>query len=222
MPIRVTTYDELASQLSETFDSLDGDQKHWIALTGSPGSGKTTVAQAIRQRVPEIITVISMDGYHYYRWQLDAMEDPEEAHARRGSPFTFDAARLVKELQQARLKGTGVFPSFDHNIGDPVEHDVELRSGRQIVIVEGNYLLLDDLPWGSLKKDVFDDTWFLDADIAECRRRVEDRHVRTGLTREEARYRVSSNDGPNAELVRSASLRKARQIVAIKSPINDV
>ena len=106
-------------------------------------------------------------------------------------------------------------------MGDPVENDIELRPGKQIVIVEGNYLLLDDPPWTSLKNDVFDVTWFLDVSLDECRRRVEDRHVETGLTREEAQHRVSSNDGPNAELVRDASARNASQIITIESPINE-
>ncbi|MEO1983904.1 MAG: uridine kinase, partial [Fuerstiella sp.] len=190
-------------------------------LAGSPGSGKSTVAEAIRRRMPEKVTVVSMDGYHYYRRQLDTMEEPEKAYARRGAPFTFDAERLVDELRLARQKGAASFPSFDHNIGDPVEQDIELRPGKQVVIVEGNYLLLDESPWASLKKDVFDETWFLDVDVAECRRRVENRHVGTGLTREEARHRVSTNDGPNAELVRDASLKNASQIVRIDSPVNE-
>jgi pantothenate kinase len=221
MPAQTTNYDQLASQLSAAFDRLDGDQKHWIGLAGSPGSGKSTVAEAIRRRMPEMITVISMDGYHYYRRQLNAMEDPEEAYARRGAPFTFDAERLVDELRVARQKGTGAFPSFDHRIGDPVERDIELRPGKQVVIVEGNYLLLDESPWASLKNEVFDATWFLDVEVAECRRRVEERHVGTGLTKGEARHRVSSNDGPNAELVRAVSLKNASLIVRINSPIDE-
>lgn len=35
--------------------------------------------------------VVTMDGYHYYRHQLDKMDDPEHAYARRGAEFTFDA-----------------------------------------------------------------------------------------------------------------------------------
>jgi pantothenate kinase len=221
MPAQTTTYDQLASQVSAAFDRLDGDEKHWIGLAGSPGSGKSTVADAMRRRMPEIVTVVSMDGYHYYRRQLRAMEDPEQAHARRGAPFTFDAERLVAELRLARQKGTGAFPSFDHNIGDPVENDIELGPGKQVVIVEGNYLLLNDSPWASLKSDVFDETWFLDVELADCRRRVEERHVETGLTREEARHRVSTNDGPNAELVRDASMKNAGQIVRFDSTVNE-
>lgn len=215
-----TNYDPLESQLRSAFDRLQGDEQHWIGLAGAPGSGKTTVAEAMRRRLPGKITVIPMDGYHYYRAQLDAMEDPREAHAQRGAPFTFAAKRFVDELREARQRGSGLFPSFDHGVGDPVEKDIELRPGKQIVIVEGLYLLLDDPPWSSLKQEVFDVTWFLDVSLNECRRRVEDRHVETGLTRAEAQHRVSSNDGPNGELVRAASAGNASQIVRFESPIN--
>ena len=69
---------------------------------------------------------------------------------------------------------------------DPSMREPSMRPGKQIVIVEGLYLLLDDPPWSSLKQEVFDVTWFLDVSLNECRRRVEERHVDTGLTREEA------------------------------------
>lgn len=34
---------------------------------------------------------LSIAGYHYYRSELDAMEDPEALHARRGAHWTFNA-----------------------------------------------------------------------------------------------------------------------------------
>lgn len=42
-----------------------------------------------------------MDGYHYYKHQLDQFDDPEEAHARRGAAFTFDADRFVNDVKKA-------------------------------------------------------------------------------------------------------------------------
>lgn len=221
MQMKTTSYDQLALQLMSVFECLQDGEKYWIGLAGAPGSGKSTVAEAIRRRMPGKLTVIPMDGYHYNRQQLDAMDDPREAHARRGAPFTFDAERFVKELCAARHRGSGLFPGFDHYVGDPVENAIELRPGKQVVIVEGNYLLLDDPPWASLQNDVFDVTWYLDVSVDECRRRVEDRHVATGLTRAEAQHRVSSNDVPNAILVRGGSVRKASQIITIKSTVNE-
>lgn len=43
-------------------------------------------------------------GYHYSREQLDKMEDPEEAHARRGAHWTYDAEAFIDAIQA--LKGS--------------------------------------------------------------------------------------------------------------------
>ena len=45
-------------------------------------------------------------GFHLYRSQLDAMPDPELAHAKRGAHWTFDPARFVRCLKQ--LRGGGI------------------------------------------------------------------------------------------------------------------
>jgi pantothenate kinase len=68
-----------------------------------------------------------MDGFHYYRAELDAMDNPQEAHARRGAPWTFNASKFVACVRSAREMRCGVFPSFDHAIGDPLECSIEVR-----------------------------------------------------------------------------------------------
>ncbi|NRA38378.1 MAG: AAA family ATPase [Planctomycetes bacterium] len=199
------------------YERLGSEQQYWIAVAGAPGSGKSTLVAEIKRHLTDKVTVIPMDGYHYYRHQLDAMDDPQEAHARRGAPFTFDVQRFVDDLCAARQTGSGVFPAFDHGVGDPQEHAIELQYGKQIVIVEGNYLLLDDSPWSLLKQEVFDRSWFLDVDLDECRRRLVNRHVETGLSRVAAQDRVANNDGPNAELVRDVSIKNANKIIQLES-----
>jgi len=79
--------------------------------------GKTTFAGSIvysinvkiqmRVGIP-IATAIPMDGYHYTRAQLDAMQNPQEAHERRGAPFTFDAAGFYQLVQ--KLTGPVIKP----------------------------------------------------------------------------------------------------------------
>ena len=209
------TYDDLAAELRQKAALLTGNSQFWIGLAGGPGSGKSTLAEALKARLGDLLTIIPLDGYHYSRSELDSMEDPEEAHLRRGAPFTFNASRFVEDLITAREAGEGVFPSFDHTAGDPVEADIQLRKGPQIVLVEGNYLLLDTDPWCQLRERVFDETWFLDVPVSECNRRVGERHVLTGLTEEQAKLRVATNDSLNAELVRKMSLGNADRIIQI-------
>jgi len=48
-----------------------------------------------------------------------------------------------------------------------------------------------------------DETWFVDCDLEIAAKRMVLRHVSTGKTLEEAKYRVINNDGLNAEFVDS-------------------
>jgi pantothenate kinase len=65
-----------------------------VGVAGVPGSGKSTLVRAVCERLNARGTpavVVPMDGFHYYRRQLDQMPDAELAHARRGAEWTFDA-----------------------------------------------------------------------------------------------------------------------------------
>ena len=203
----------LVKELRQRVSRLTENAQFWIGLTGAPGSGKSTLAAELKDQLGESLTVIPMDGYHYYRSELDDMENPQEAHSRRGAPFTFNAPKFVDALINARKDGEGSFPTFDHQAGDPVEDSVKLYKDRQIVLVEGNYLLLADEPWCQLRDKVFDETWFLEVPISECNRRVRDRLIKTGLTEEQAQFRVEINDSINAQLVTKASIRNADRII---------
>ncbi|CAA6679871.1 MULTISPECIES: AAA family ATPase [unclassified Lentimonas] len=212
------TYGDLISELSSKYDSLPENCQYWIGLAGGPGSGKSTVARKIKDALGDKIDVIPMDGYHFYRSELDAMANPQEAHERRGAPFTFNAQKLVDDLTQAHQTGSGYFPGFDHSKRDPEEQSVRLEPGKKIVIVEGNYLLLSDSPWNVLQRDVFDEGWFLYVPLEECKRRVLKRHHQVmKMTKKESMWRVLTNDGPNAELVTNESIENADRIIEIQS-----
>ncbi|MGJ8642861.1 MAG: zeta toxin family protein [Luteolibacter sp.] len=213
------TCGELISELSSKFDALPENCQYWIGLAGGPGSGKSTVAGKIKDALGDKVVVIPMDGYHFYRSELDAMENPQEAQERRGAPFTFNARKLLDDLIQAHETGSGHFPDFDHCKRDPEERSICLESGKKIVIVEGNYLLLSESPWNRLILDIFDEGWFLDVPLEECKRRVLKRHQQVmKMTREESMWRVLTNDGPNAELVINESIENADRIIEIQDP----
>ena len=210
-------YDQLAADLKEKVGQLNHSNPYWIGLAGVPGSGKSTLAAELKYRLGTLLTVIPMDGYHYYRHELDQMDNPDLAHTRRGAPFTFNAKRLVEDLTEAKKLGIGSFPDFDHRVGDPIEGAITLTDKTpQIVLVEGNYLLLNDSPWYLLKEQVFDETWFLYVPHAESNRRVYQRHLTTGLTEKQAQSRVEQNDAPNAELITTASTKNANRIIKIE------
>jgi pantothenate kinase len=209
------TYDALAADIRQRLARRNDGEPFWLAIAGPPGAGKSTLCRALAARIGAQAIIIPMDGYHYYRSELDQMTDPQAAHQRRGAPFTFNAARFVRDLSAARRSGAGAFPSFDHGIGDPIENDIQLKAvEHRLVMVEGNYLLLSDEPWCQLQS-LFDESWFLDAHPDTIRRRVAGRFLATGLAQEAAHQRVESNDIPNAELVITSRSKADRIIESI-------
>ena len=82
--------------------------------------------------------------------------DATNAFLRRGAPFTYDAMAFVvavRDLRTAKVTNRHdaahdvYLPSFDHNVQDPVANDILVQSTTKVVIVEGNYTLLNLDPW---------------------------------------------------------------------------
>jgi len=177
-----------------------------VGLAGAPGSGKSTAAAAVCQRLDGAV-VLPMDGFHLWRSELEAMPDPKEAFRRRGAPWTFDAEGFVAAVRSLRSPGEEVlFPGFDHGVGDPVPGAVRVAAGTRVVLLEGNYLLLSDSPWGEIR-DLLDEAWFLDCTEEEAMARVAGRHQSVGRSEQEAWARVEGNDRPNSQLVAASAPR---------------
>lgn len=230
--LKYDTFLDAETSLSERALRLweDKGARIIIGIAGVPGGGKSTTATGVRDRLNstvgrQLAVLVPMDGFHYYRAQLDAMPDPALAHARRGAPFTFDAAAFVAAVQRLRTPpaapssgspaaaGDVRLPSFDHGAGDPAEDDIVVNDAHGIVLVEGNYVLLDEGPWGQLKA-LFDESWMLEVDVDTAMANVLRRQVGNGAEPAAAAERVQSNDRPNALLV-AASRPRADVIIDV-------
>ncbi|KAH7083910.1 P-loop containing nucleoside triphosphate hydrolase protein [Paraphoma chrysanthemicola] len=196
-------------------------QRILVALAGVPGSGKSTVSQAL---IAELATrgvcdvaVVPMDGFHYTQKVLLTFEDADNAFRRRGAPFTFDVQAFRKLVTV--LKTTPVtahtetekiiaVPSFDHALKDPVDDSIFVSSRTRLVIVEGNYTLLDKAPWKDIAQ-YFEAKWFVDAPVEVVRDRLAERHLAAGIetSLEAARRRAEENDIPNGALIRSLLIK---------------
>ncbi|KAK9384828.1 P-loop containing nucleoside triphosphate hydrolase protein [Lipomyces mesembrius] len=225
------TFNDLANHCIELLENAAADQRVLIAVSGIPGSGKTTLGNAVYQRVNKmwnnksgtrIAAFVPMDGFHLTRETLAAMPNAEEAIARRGAPFTFDPNGLLRLVENLRIPldsvSKSIFaPSFDHAVKDPVEDDIEILPTDRILIIEGNYLHLQDEPW-NLIAGRMDELWFVRVEREIARRRVILRHIAAGIAKDEdeAAKRADENDLRNGDYIIQHSLAPHRIIISIQ------
>lgn len=196
--------------------------RYLVAIGGPPGSGKTTIAKRVTHLLNEgsvmQTALVPMDGFHLSRAALDKLPDPEMAYVRRGAPWTFDLPRfgdfvgrlctwadtIPLRTSMKGWSGAEVLsaPGFDHEAKDPIEDGITVTPDTSIIIVEGNYLLLDEPGWRDLST-LFDYRVYIDTDLQEARTRVAKRHVHAGIekTLEDGYRRVDSNDYLNGLLI---------------------
>lgn len=167
-----------------------------------------------------IATSVPMDGYHLSRAQLSAMPDPAAAHHRRGAAFTFDDKaflELIKRLRKPLFpESTTVYaPSFDHAIKDPVADDIPIHPTSRIVILEGNYLSLDQGLWKEAAESM-DELWFVQVEFEMARRRLVVRHVAAGIAKdeEEASSRADEIDLVNGKQIVDQRLEVQEVIIS--------
>ncbi|WP_428644339.1 nucleoside triphosphate hydrolase [Roseibium sp.] len=182
-------------------ENASGPARTIVAVAGPPGSGKSTLAEgvvaALNRDVPGKAVLLPMDGFH-----LDNEELVEKGLLeRKGAPETFDVRALNDLLEKVRKAEKDVsYPVFDRKQDKTIANASSVPAGTRIVVVEGNYLLLDRPPWNGLH-GYFDATVFLNPGMGILERRLVDRWLAHGHTLEEARKRALQNDMVNARCV---------------------
>ena len=182
-------------------------------LAAPPGSGKSTLAALLRQLSLETpglcpLAVIGMDGFHRRQRYLDThttVRDGVEIPLARikGAPETFDLEALCAALARVAAGEDCPWPTYDRMLHDPVPD--ALRVTEPVVLMEGNYLLLDAPGWRDLR-NLADATVRIVAGPDMLRRRLIARHVATGKTLEAATRHVDDSDMRNARLCLEHSL----------------
>ena len=162
---------------------------------GAPGAGKSTLADALLSELNSAGSanrpvIVPMDGFHLDNVLLDAagLRDVK------GSPQTFDAAGLYSLLLRIASNESPVYvPVFDRSIDLSRAAADGVNEHHRIVLVEGNYLLLDEKPWCELAR-LFDLTVFLDVPVDLLKTRLLNRWSGFGLSAEQAQHKAEAND----------------------------
>ncbi|MGA7758506.1 MAG: nucleoside/nucleotide kinase family protein [Ilumatobacteraceae bacterium] len=194
---------ELVSQIAEGARS---HPRFVFGLAGPPGSGKSTVAAGLADALGAV--VVPMDGFHLDNTELDRLG----LSGVKGAPETFDADGFVRLVEHLRHTDRPVSaPSFDRIADRTIEAAITVQPDDHIVIVEGNYLLLERPPWGVLRA-LFDRTAYIEVDDDTRVDRLVARHVDHGRSPDDAREFVLASDEANAALV-AASRHRADVVI---------
>ncbi|PYB77711.1 nucleoside triphosphate hydrolase [Rhizobium wuzhouense] len=180
-----------------------GRARFLVGIAGPPGGGKSTLADALSERLKqagEAPAVLPMDGFHLdNRLLIERGLLP-----RKGAPDTFDVRGLRDILQAVRAGGEVLVPVFDRDRELAICAARCIAPDDRIILVEGNYVLLDREPWRPIAS-LFDLTVMVAPPQDELERRLIARWVHYGLSQDEIHAKVHGNDLPNGQLVLSAS-----------------
>lgn len=176
-----------------------------VLLAAPPGAGKSTLAALLDELSREVegavpVCPVGMDGFHFCNAYLDA----HGLRQVKGAPETFDVRALAEKIAETRRsEGAVRWPAYSRVTHDVVPDALEVTG--EVVLVEGNYLLLDEPIWRDLR-NLADLTVFVRADEKLLRERLVARKVAGGLSHAEAEAFFAASDGPNVRRVLVGSL----------------
>lgn len=190
-----------ASELADLIrERAIGRARFLIGIAGPPGAGKSALAANLVQELGAGAKVVPMDGFHYD----DAVLGVRGLQSRKGAPETYDVEGFLHLIARLRSGAEVAIPVFDRSIElSRAAADVVTLSDR-LLVIEGNYLLLNDPPWGDLAPRL-DLTVFIDVPEPELERRLQQRWADHGKSIAEARVWIDTNDLPNIRRVKQGS-----------------
>lgn len=190
-----------ASELADLIrERAIGRARFLIGIAGPPGAGKSALAANLVQELGAGAKVVPMDGFHYD----DAVLGVRGLQSRKGAPETYDIEGFLHLIARLRSGAEVAIPVFDRSIElSRAAADVVTLSDR-LLVIEGNYLLLNDPPWGDLAPRL-DLTVFIDVPEPELERRLQQRWADHGKSIAEARVWIDTNDLPNIRRVKQGS-----------------
>lgn len=176
------------------------------AIAGAPGSGKSTQAEALvdllNANQPGLAAVLPMDGYHYDDLHLV----PAGLRPTKGAPDTFDVGGLYHTLSRLRAADEDfvAVPVFDRSIEIARAGARLIPASVPVIVVEGNYLLLNRTPWTRLRA-LFDVAVLVDVPEPVLRARLTERWQHCNLTPDEIAWKLDGNDLPNGRVIMAES-----------------
>jgi len=186
---------------------VDAGRPVLLGVTGEPGSGKSTLTASLVTALRDggtTAVLVPMDGFHLANVALAALGRA----GRKGALDTFDGSGYAALLTRLRAGGPDTVwaPTYDRSIEESVAGAIAVPAGTDVVVTEGNYLLVDDGPWSTVR-GLLDEAWAVVVDPDLQRDRLVARHVQFGKRPHDAAAWVDAVDLPNARFVRATFAR---------------
>ena len=210
--------DKLVSELLETLSNSPDKGRYFLGITGCPAAGKSMLAKNLTDEInfrtgDGLAAVVPLDGFHL----PNSILKENGLLNIKGAPETFDAdsfVELINRLHEFPDRSI-MCPAYDRKIHDPVENSITIQPGNRLIIVEGNYLLLNVSPWNTIRTKM-NEVWYIDTPLNTVKERLFYRHIAGGSDKKEAERKVELVDLPNAELVKK-TLLSADKIVNLNN-----
>ena len=138
-------------------------RKFVIGIAGGTGSGKTTIARALREDLPQEAVLVEQDGY--YR-DLVHLPFEERVKVNFDHPSALELELLIRHVDELKAGRAIQKPHYDfeHHVR---ASDTERVDSKPIILVEGILVLADEALRSRMDLKLFIDT---DADIRLMRR----------------------------------------------------
>jgi uridine kinase len=135
-----------------------------IGIAGGSGSGKTTVAQEILQRVgPDRIAYIQHDSYYK---DLTGLPPAQRAEVNFDHPNSLETELLISHIEQLKAGRSIEVPIYDFSTHSRTDKSFKVNP-RGVIVVEGILIFADAALRSMFDVKIFVDT---DADIRLIRR----------------------------------------------------